>query len=116
MQQLQLSNESLELLVYIIAININYNLTALTLVFVEIRIQQGLPHIYCWFRVNVDPKLHPATHSTMFTGTPLDNAANVLAAHVLCVLNCAVSTPALLSTCWSHLARVFLLTDLCGTW
>ena len=54
MQQLQLSSESSELLVYIIAVNINYNLTALTLVFVEVRLQQGLPHIYCWF-LSVEP-------------------------------------------------------------
>ena len=104
MQELQLSNESLEPLVYIIAININYNLTALTLVFVEIRIQQGLPHIYCWFL-----SVEPGKCSTTSTGTPLDSAVDGLATRVLCALNCAVSTPAPLSTCRSHLARVFLL-------
>ena len=95
---------------YTIALNINYNLTALTLVFVEIRIQQGLPHTAGSFLqnwVNVDSELHLAAHSTTSTGTPLDSAADVLAAYVLCALNCAVSTPAQLSTCRSLLASVF---------
>ena len=50
MQQVELSNESSEPLVYIIAENINYNLIALTLVFVDCNCIFFLLYIYLIFK------------------------------------------------------------------
>ena len=64
----------------------------------------------------MDSELHPAARSRTSTGTPQVAAADVLAARVLWAPNCCVSTPALLKTSLNHLARVSLLTCLCGFW